>query len=239
MSDELCDLSVPNQRKWSGWDAILWKFWPERWGGGVLRLIEFKDAWIVYNRERIVTTAKDAAIPADLLGGVAYAEVGGMPDFVKRDVMLPLRQFDWSGPGWVDRHLTVTKAPALTSVGSLAIQLGEAVRYTSLSSRMTDAQQSALARCLETDAFNLKIVAAHLRALILHDYPEANTTTLSEEQFVVAGSRYNRGVARDLKDFLQSMSDPPGSSTRSYTEYGRAMVRHRAHVRALLKLAPL
>ncbi|REM67363.1 hypothetical protein DSI38_11470, partial [Mycobacterium tuberculosis] len=91
-----------------------------------------------------------------------------------------------------------------------------------------------LVSCLETDLFNLEIVARHLQGLVLHDYPGADTEDLSEEQFVVAGARYNRGIERKLSDIVDSLKAAPGSAGREYSSYGRAMVKHREHVESLL-----
>ena len=44
----------------------------------------------------------------------------------------------------------------------------------------------------------------------------------------------NRGTARKLADFVQSLKDPPGSPDRVYSSYGRAMLQHRADVRSRL-----
>lgn len=89
--------------------------------------------------------------------------------------------------------------------------------------------------CLKTDVFNLEIVAKHLHGLILRDYPNADTAHLSDEQFIIAGSRYNRGTQRALQDLVDSNRQPPGNPARIYSSYGRAMIRHRQHVASLLK----
>jgi len=150
MGDQFCDPSSPSYPKWSVFDALMWKLAPERFGGGRPRLEAFKDAWIVYNKMRIVSEAKGGSIPADMLGCVAYNEVGGDPPFVKRDVVLPTRQFDWSGPDWVSRHLTITKPPGYTSEGAVKIQLRIAARQMNLDGdRLTYEQQNALTQCLE------------------------------------------------------------------------------------------
>ncbi len=91
-----------------------------------------------------------------------------------------------------------------------------------------------LITCLETDTFNLNIVAQHLKNLILHDYPGIDTSNLTDEQFIVAGSRYNRGIERALGDFVDSIKLSAGSHGRQFSEYGRRMLEHRDHVLTLL-----
>jgi len=93
------------------------------------------------------------------------------------------------------------------------------------------------------DAFNIDIVAKHLRNLILYDYPDADTRQLTNEQIILAGSRYNRGIERDKQDFLKSVLSPPadklvdpeGYKLRGYTSYGRALIGRIAHIRELMK----
>ena len=121
-------------------------------------------------------------------------------------------------------RLSPTKRPTLTSVGSVSIQLEVAARELNLKTEnMSFADQGRLKMCLEQDAFNLVVVAKHLRGLILYDYPDANTLSLTKEQWIVVGSRYNRGTARPLQDFIASMQVDKGAESRAYTSYGRAM----------------
>ena len=67
----------------------------------------------------IRSSAERYRIPAELIAGVCWIEVGGEPNFIDR-VAFEVRSFDWSGPDWIDRHLTVTKQPAKTSLNGPA-----------------------------------------------------------------------------------------------------------------------
>lgn len=231
----LCDPTSPSYPKWTTFDLLAWKIWPERWRGGTQYLFAYKDGWVAYNRLRIVAAAGQAGIPADLLAGVAWEEAGGDPDFTDMP-KVRIREFDWSGPDFVDRHLTITKPPEDTSLGSISIQLRAAAHELGLNPETLDHQRRMnLAQCLETDAFNIEVVARHLRRLVAHDYPHANPMALTDEQFAIAGSRYNRGTRRALGDYEASFRAAPGSPGREYTEYGRAMLRRRARVAALLR----
>jgi hypothetical protein len=239
MADEFCDPGTPGYPKWTALDAMEWKLLPDTFGGGSVHLFDYKDAWVKYNRNRIKMAAASRLIPPLLLGSVAWAEAGGMPDFVKGDVVFPLRSFDWSGPHWVDRYLTITSPPGKTSFGEISIELRVAARELGITlSMLPYSKQQDLARCLETDTFNIDVVARHLHRLILYDYPGIDTAHLTDEQFIVAGSRYNRGTQRALADFIASLTAPEGSPTRQYTEYGRSMIRHRDRVKALLGVGP-
>jgi hypothetical protein len=231
---EFCAPDNANYPKWSSMDAFIWKLWPQRFGGGFPHLSDYKDAWVLYNRQRIVAVAKKHGIPPVLLGSVAWAEVGGKPDGSKRPAFA-LRSFDWSGPDWIDRNLTITKPPGETSFGAVSIQLRAAARELGLDpGSLNHEEELRLVSCLETDVFNLEIVARHLQGLVLHDYPDADTQNLSEEQFIVAGARYNRGTERALSEITDSLGAAPDSAGRAYSSYGRAMVLHRQHVESLL-----
>lgn len=226
--------SAQSYPKWTLWDFIRSKFLPARTGGGKAYLISYKDSWIVYNKSRIQKAAKSAKIPVDLLAGVAWIETGGAPDFLD-SYAYPVRSFDWSGPDWIDKHLTITKHPYKTSFGSVSIQLLRAAETMGINLDNLDyGHQIQLCKCLETDVFNLDIVAKHLSGLIKYDFPNVDTENLTDEEIVVVGSRYNRGTDRKLEDFINSLKATPGSETRKYTEYGRTILRHRERIRILL-----
>ncbi len=221
--------------KWTVADAAMWKLWPESKGGGNAYLFLYKDGWITHNKSAINEATNSNQIPVDLLAGVAWAEVGGMPDIVD-SIAYPVRSFDWSGPEWVDNNLTVTKNPYQTSVGSVSIQIRNVAKIMGVNlDKMTYTQQLELIKYMENDASNLNIVAKHLLRLIRYDFPNGSTSMLNDMQIVVVASRYNRGTARDLSDLIKSISAPVSdTSTRAYTSYGRTLLRHREHVRSLL-----
>jgi hypothetical protein len=231
-TNEFCSLDGNNAPKWSVFNAAVWRLtpnWP--WAhldGGQAQLFGYKKGWLSYNRSRILGAARTNRIPADLLGCVILNEVGGDPPWVKRNLMLPYRQYM---PHWMPRM----KPPTQTSEGAVKIQLQATLSALGQDDKgLTREQQNQLTACLETDTFNIDVVARLLRKLILFDYPNIDTRSLTDEQFIMAGSRYNRGTARPLKDFIQSLKDPPGTPSRVYTSYGRAMLGHRPEVRALL-----
>ncbi|MGA2708088.1 MAG: hypothetical protein ACLQJ0_20600 [Steroidobacteraceae bacterium] len=227
--NEFCSTDSDNSPKWSILNALAWKLTPN-WRflhshGGQEQLFGYKRAWITYNRVRIVSSAGYNYIPSELLGCVVFNEVGGDPPSIKRNVVLPVRQ-----------HLPFQRSPMQTSEGAIKIQLRVALSAIGLESMKLDhQQQDELTTCLETDVFNIEVVAKLLYKLIIFDYPNIDTMYLTDEQFVVAGSRYNRGTARPLSEFIQSLNDSPGQADRVYTSYGRAMLRHRDEVEKILK----
>lgn len=223
----------PSYPKWTSWDFIRWTFFPEELRGGPRFLADYKEAWVYYNSSRIRDAARAAKIPVELLAGIAWNEVGGMPDFVDY-AAFPIRSFDWSGPDFVDRHLTITKDPDRTSFGSVSIQLRVAAETMGLDIRRLKFNEKKLARALSNDAYNLHVVARHVFDLIRYDYPNIDTANLSDEQIVVVGSRYNRGKARKLEEIINSLKAAPGDPTREYSEYGRTILRRRSRVREQL-----
>jgi hypothetical protein len=222
------EISYP---KWTTFDALTWKT-----SGGAPSLNKYKDSWVIFNRQRIINTANRHNISPQLLASVAWIEVGGKPDGWK-DYAYFLRAIDWSGSDWANRHLTVfSKSPLETSFGGVSIQLRAVAKELDMDpATLSFGDSLRIISCLKKDAFNLDIVAKHLHGLILYDYPDANTANLSEEQFIVAGSRYNRGTQRALKEIINSNRQPPGNPARIYSSYGRTMLRHKQHIAALLK----
>lgn len=232
MSDkEFCAPDNSNYPKWSTWDVFKWRALSERFGGGKAYLEAYKDGWTLYNKFKIKDASEQRHIPAILLACVAWAEVGGKPDGIKKPVFQErsLQQY------LAGRPTLFGKPPENTSFGAVSMQLRVAAKELGLLvERMPYSERMKLIACLETDAFNLAVVAQHLQSLILYDNPGIDTSNLSDEQFVVVGARYNRGIERSLTDITNSMKLPPGTKGREFSEYGRRMLEHRAHVSSLL-----
>lgn len=225
---------TPPYPKWTMADAAIWQLGPERFGGGVPYLFKYKDGWVSHNKEHIKKIAAENSLPADLLAGVAWAEVGGMPDVVD-SIAYPVRSFDWSGSDQTDKA-AVTKHPDLTSVGSVSIQLANVAKLMNIDlKKLSYSEKEELIKKMEIDASNLEIVAKYLVQLRKHDYPNSNTSELTDEQIIVIASRYNRGTARQLSDYIDSINAPEGEPIREYSSYGRALIRHRDQVKILLK----
>lgn len=199
--------SVPsNAPKWGVIDFLRWKLIPERAGGGWAYIRAFKDGWVKHNRATIKTAASANRIPPELLAATAWIEVAGDPTFVDR-LAFEVRTFDWSGPDWIDKHLTITKEPSKTSFGPVSMQLRTAAETMGLdSSRLSGEQLRDLANRLQSDVNNLNLAAKHLHNLIKHDFPTANTAALTQEQIKIAGARYNRGGGLKLDAIKKNTS---------------------------------
>ncbi|MCO7512019.1 hypothetical protein NJH77_22475 [Serratia fonticola] len=233
MINKFCKInSTSNFPKWDGGDFALWKFFPddEVLVTGESRLWAYKAAFLQYNKDRILKYAQKERIPALLLGGVAVAEVAGTPERAKAYGVLQAYQL-------IDyfKNTGNTKSNA-TSVGSLAIQLRAAAETLGIDPRtLSSTQQLQLANCLLDDDFNISVVAKHLRELIVYDNPGiTDTVNITDEQLVIAASRYNRGIERNRDDFVASMSAEIGNPIRDYSSYGRTIIKRRDIIKKVL-----
>lgn len=227
----LCEgYDFPDYPKWDVLDAIWWKTF-----GGDDYLTKYKDGYIIYHKERIKEIALEYNIPPELLAGVARNEVGGIPDFVKQDIVLKIRSFDYSGNDWVDDNLTITKRPERTSIGLIAMQIRiVAETFERDPKKLSDNEIYYISQCLMKDSFNLPMVANHLRFLIKFDHPNIDTSNLNDIELVVAGARYNRGTTRKLNDLIRSYNSPKGDAIREWTSYGNRILENRDRTRKLL-----
>lgn len=205
MSDVVCT-ETNNSPVWGLIDVARWKTVPERFGGGKAYIQKFKDGWIVHNKVHIKSSAQKERIPAELLAGVCWIEVGGDPNFID-SVAFNVRAFDWSGPDWIDKNLTITNNPAKTSFGAVSMQLRTAAQTIGLNpSAMSHSELSGLATCLQKDIFNIQIVAKHLRQLIDRDKLQPTPPSLTMDEVKIVGARYNRGSGLTLEQIKRNTS---------------------------------
>lgn len=112
------------------------------------------------------------------------------------------------------------KPKEATSFGSVAVQIRVAAVTLGLDpAELTTRDQLELATCLMEDDFNLQVSATYLRDLFLYDYPDSASLYMSDEQYIMTGIRYNRGVQRKLGDFLQLIKNVPQKGTDDYSLY--------------------
>ena len=213
-----CEVDEYGFPHWDLIDFFRWYILPTNWeySTGKAYLWLYKTSWLIYHRNMIKQYAREAQVPAFLLAGIAVSEVGGTPERLKGFGVLQLRQV-------LDELVREkNKYSNKTSVGSIAIQLGVAAQTLGIDpNTLDDYQQFRLGQCLLESSFNIRVVAFHLRDLILYDNPGINTATLTDQQVILAGSRYNRGTQRSASDIINSLRDPIGSPTREYSDYGR------------------
>ena len=229
-----CRVTGANFPHWTLLDFL--RFWAlpdnHRFITGKSYLWAYKAAWLVYNKRSILAIAREEQISPLLLAGVAAAEVGGTPERLKGYGVLQFRQVIEKAAHQDNRWSNAV------SVGAVAIQLRAVAETLGLdTAQLTASDQFQLANCLLDNDFNLRVVARHLRQLVLYDYPQADTMNLTDEQIIVAGSRYNRGVQRNKQDFLDSIHAEKGRPEREYSSYGRRILEKRKSIEEILRLA--
>lgn len=222
MGELACEVSGGSPT-WGPIDVMRWKAWPERLGGGRAYIQRWKDAWVRHNRTQIRAVSLRHGFPGEVLGGVCWIEAGGDPMLIDR-VAFEVRSFDWSGPDWMDRNMTIAHNPARTSFGAVSIQLRTAAQTLGMNpAQTTQAQLRELAHCLEQDVFNIDVVGRHLRQLIDRDGLQTGRPALSIEAIRVLGARYNRGSGLSL------------AQIRHNTSYGDFIVRNLTRFAGLLQ----
>ncbi|EIZ0227884.1 hypothetical protein MO084_002378, partial [Escherichia coli] len=167
-----------------------------------------------------------AGIRPELLGGVAWIESGGMPENYKFQIYETKRMIG-----------SLDMPENKTSFGSMGIQIRTAAITLGLDpSELTTRNQLELATCLMEDDFTFKIAATHLRDLALFDYPSSATLYMTNEQYIMAGIRYNRGVERDLGFFIYLINNLPARDTDDYKfiSYGMRLLEIREHIKKLI-----
>lgn len=218
---------------WNGVDFLRWKTLPTNWrfDTGTAHLWIYKTAWLVYHRNMLKKSAEEAQIPLLLLAGVAAAEVGGAPERFKSVGVLQVRQILETISRREDKALSNA-----TSVGSIAIQLGVAASTMGIRpDKLTSFEQFQLSNCLLDNRFNIRVVAFHLRDLIMLSCPGKDTAHLTDEQIIIIGSRYNRGTQREIQSITDSISAPVGTKQREYSEYGRRIIEKKTAIMEIMR----
>ncbi|EPM2892795.1 hypothetical protein ACVCH5_001124 [Escherichia coli] len=228
IKNSYCTIPQTKFRKWDEMDVLLWKLGKNdsRRRSGVYYLNAYKDAYVQYNRDKIIKHAYAAGIRPELLGGVAWIESGGMPENYKFQIYETKRMI-----GLLDMPENKT------SFGSMGIQIRTAAITLGLDpSELTTRNQLELATCLMEDDFTFQIAATHLRDLALFDYPSSATLYMTNEQYIMVGIRYNRGVERYLGFFIYLINNLPARDTDDYKfiSYGMRLLEIREHIKKLI-----
>jgi hypothetical protein len=208
-----------NVKEWTTIDILRWKT-PKV--GDPKYIHEFKAQWVRGYREVLKAAAKRFDIPDLLMGGVAYAEVGGDPLWID-GVAYAVRSFDHSADPILE-PLTITKPPDETSFGNISIQVrraAEALGYDP--NKLTGEQQSMLVSSLKNSRENIFIAAKHLADLRDVDFRGKGAASMVQEDIQVTATRFNRGPDLSLDSIKKNMS------------YGRSILKRAAQISGLLK----
>ncbi len=211
----------------------------------------YKDAWVRYNKINIKTAALANQIPSEVLGAVAWNEVGGDPydidefifkqrtnytEFYNYFKNSTIYKYSQKLPLGIQSKLKsvpslpivnkFTKPPLETSFGSVQIQIRRVAETMGLDPKKLDSMQvRMMINVLRDDKINLQIVAKHLRDLLILDNPGLVNTCaiIDDEKIRILGARYNWG------------REWPIEHIKKHTSYGDTMVRRIPHVKELLK----
>jgi len=240
MKNQFCKFNKNLIPKWGWRDIYLWKFHSSNSpfeGGeatGTRRLWDYKKAYLIYNKDKIITAAYKEKIPVLLLAGVALNEVAGKPEHFKLYGVFPvykLKDIYYKKSG--------KEISNATSIGSLAIQIRAAAETLGIEpSTLSTTQQLQLGLCLLDDDFNINIVAKHLKDLILYDNPGIkDTENLTEEEFIIAAARYNRGILRQRGDFVRAIEEVnavPEAPVKEWISYGLDILKRKELIYQLI-----
>jgi RHS repeat-associated protein len=203
--------------EWTSFDIIKWK------AGEHDYIFERKSEFVSYYRHVIEDAAKKFDIPEFLLAGIAFTEFGGDPTWID-DIAEFVRSFDWSGPEWIDKNLTITSHPDKTSMGNLSIQIRTAAEslgyeYKNLSSQ----DRKNIITSLKNPIQNIYIAAKHLSDLRYVDFNGKTSSQLTEDDIKVIATRYNRGSGISLENIKKNLS------------YGNSIYKHASKILSALK----
>ena len=177
---------------WTTWDIIKWKIFC-----GDKYLVSKKEGFISNYSDVISDAATKYDLPIILLAGVAYMEFGGDPMWID-DIAYAVRSFDWSGPDWVDKYLTITKNPDYTSFGNISIQVRRALEMLNYSSS-TDNKKLVIDSLIDP-VQNIYMAAKHLDILRNVDFFGKTSSELNDEAIQIIASRYNLGPDVSFSD---------------------------------------
>ncbi|MFI9175912.1 hypothetical protein [Streptomyces lincolnensis] len=170
-------------------------------------LANYKDRWVRAHRHVIRAAAQQYDIPAWVLAGVAWTEVGGDPEVQDEVAALGLR-------------------PERVSFGPVQMELRRGAEELGYEPQnMSALQRRVLIWSLLDPQQNLFLVASHLDRLRDRDIPDRTAAEMTREDIRVLGARYNRGPELTREQIL---------TTGPRTKYGDDVLRKQERVERLL-----
>jgi RHS repeat-associated protein len=184
-------------------DIAKWKSDPEY-------LMKFKAQFVYENREVIKAAAAKYDLPAELVAGVAFVEIGGKD---------PIKSTVYWGRSWIPG----TDDKDKTSLGQQATQVRRAAESLGYDPKtLTDAQRTEIVKSLNDPAHSIFIAAKHLSDLRNIDVPGKAGKDLTTDEIKVIGARYNQGPDKPLADVRKDLSYGQ-SITKRWTELGNLL----------------
>jgi hypothetical protein len=172
---------------------------------------DYKDRWVRAHRCIIRESAREYDLPAWLVAGVAWIEVGGEPGYTD----------DLS---YILGDIGIRGRPELASFGPVAIQIRRAAEELGYDpNALSRVQTSFIISSLRDPQQNLFIVASHLHRLWNIDFPARPADMLTDDEIRIIATRYNRGP--DL--LLEAIQEN--------TSYGDLIIRRKEALQRLLQ----
>ena len=241
MGDIITDYKNINEDNAVAWNtslAVTWKYieWLNK-ARGEEYLYKFKDQWVYGYRHIIKAAAEKYDIPAELLAGVVWVEVGGDPPwfdpaarFVRKATTAIIPDEYWGkfpdeikdipilgealnklyGSIWS----SAVKDPNMTSFGDVSMQIRVAAETLGIPvNQLTGDMEREIVYALQDPKFSIYIAAKHLANLKQIDFADVSSTDLTSDDIATIASRYNIGAGA-------SYEKAAGHS------YGKAVKKH-------------
>ncbi len=194
-----------SQVEWKTSDIIIWKC-GSACDGGNEYLFNRKLEFISHMKNVIKDASAKYNIPEFWLAGIIFSEFGGDPMWID-DVAYGVRSFDWSGPEWVDRNLTTTKDPNLTSFGNVSVQIRTAAKELGYAvESMTSTEMNLLINSLKNPVQSIYIAAKHLSTLKKVDFAGKSINQITADDVKIITTRYNRGSELSADEIKKNLS---------------------------------
>lgn len=158
-----------------------------------------KREWIAANKEIIQTAASRSGLPADMVAGIAWQEIGGQPGYSDDVVDTMREQADapWGLSPISPENLPgrLGGSPDETSFGPIAIQIrrgAEVLGYDSDS--LTGHQRAIVEESLQDPGQNIFIASGYLAQLKAEsDFADVPAEEMTPAQYQELAARYNGG----------------------------------------------
>ncbi|WP_199547262.1 hypothetical protein [Streptomyces sp. N35] len=154
--------------------------------------------WIAANKEIIKAAAERSGLPADMVAGIAYQEIGGQWGWMDDGVDTIREISDGGWLPWTPENLPIDRLaspPDETSFGPIAIQVrrgAEVLGYDP--ENLTDGQRDTIEAALQDPGQNMFIASEYLKMLKEESgFADVPAEEMTREQRQELAARYNGG----------------------------------------------
>ncbi|MFD6534677.1 hypothetical protein [Streptomyces sp. NPDC060184] len=184
-------------------------------------------AWIAANKEIIRAAAENSGLPADMVAGIAWQEIGGQPGYLDdiTDTIREQADAPWGLSPVSPENLPwrLGGSPDETSFGPIAIQIrrgAEVLGYDPDS--LTEHQRSIVEESLQDPGQNIFIASGYLAQLKAEsEFADVPAAEMTPAQYQELAARYNGGPYWEGADaqaygrgFTNNLDDARGALDR-------------------------